>query len=83
MNTTRALLAWTDAQLKHCPPSIYPAFTTTFDRHTLRMAYCITSPGVAQVVQDADGFGQSFPVCVLYSSVEGEPYSFQVIFSLS
>lgn len=82
MNSTRALLATTDSQLKFCPPNVWPAFITTFVQHSSRIAFTIPRPGIAVVVKDANGFGQCFPVCVLYSSIEGEPYSFECAFSL-
>lgn len=82
MNSTRALIhLMGDQQLKACPPNIWPAFITTFEQHTERFAWRMLAPGIIQVVQDADGFGQSFPVCALYSSIEGEP--FETVFSLS
>lgn len=69
-NSTRDLLAWTDAQLKFCPPDVWPAWNLTFVQHC----------GIFAAIHD---HGFSFPVAILFANIEGEPWSQRVIFSLS
>ncbi len=79
MNTTRALLARTDAQLRR-HPDVWPAFVLTFAAY--RTNYVLRCRDYA-MLRDADGRLLTFPVCILLAEIEGEPWSHCTAFSLS
>ncbi len=76
-NSTRALLARTDAQLRHCPPNLWPCQTIeTFVTHfaVLHKFYPILSP---------TGLPVQFPVILVWASDAGETYAFSTAFSMN
>jgi len=80
MNTTRALLATCDAQLRHCPPTLWPAFRLCFAAY--RTNYVLRCRDYA-MLRDGDGRLLTFPVCILMSEIDGEIWSHCTAFSLS
>lgn len=83
MNSTKYLLTLGDAQLRHCPPNILPAFTLTFQQHATRVPFRIVSPGAIAVVRDGEGQAQTMSCCILYANCAGECWSHATVFGRS
>lgn len=69
-STAHLLRTVGDQQLRGKHPSPWPAFTLTFAQHRSLLVWLRSEAGVMNC-------------CILYASVEGEPFSFSAVWSLS
>lgn len=76
-NATKHLLSMVDAQMKHCPPNVWPCNVTETDIlrvHALKNFWPILNPR---------GLPETFLILMVWSTNAHETHSFSTAFSLN